>query len=162
MSSIKVDLEFVRAQIELHLPTHVRWLIKGTPLDFDFSRARAPLQPLDVVDLNCDYVLEEWKVLFLFGEQDYAEGGGASPWLGVHRDSGEIHGLDVERDDESVIFFLNSNIETFIRTFRLFDKAIHLGQVDLDMLLAKAKEIDPRGFRKSEWKDLLEYLNSEE
>ena len=44
----------------------------------------------------------EWSALDLFGEEDYAEGGGASPFLGVHRSSGKIFGLDVERDSSEM------------------------------------------------------------
>jgi len=39
-----IDLEYVRAQVAARLPHLVRWNVKGMTVDYDFSRARAPLR----------------------------------------------------------------------------------------------------------------------
>src|SRR5216117_2705717 len=119
--------DYVRSQIAAHLPARVRWLVNRSPLDFDFSRSQRPLQPLLASEVNGD-LEPEWSALDLFGEEDYAEGGGASPFLGVHRSSGQIFGLDVERES-SQMFLLNSDDDRFIRTFLLFDEVVRAGKL---------------------------------
>jgi hypothetical protein len=75
------NLEQVRLQVASQLPIRVRWLIDGTPDDYNFSRASAPLQPLQESEIN-GQTDNEWLSLHLFGEEDYAEGGGAQSPIG--------------------------------------------------------------------------------
>lgn len=147
--------DYVRSQIAAHLPVHVRWLVNRTPLDFDFSRSQRPLKPLLASEVNGD-LEPEWSVLDLFGEEDHAEGGGASPFLGVHRNSGQIFGLDVERES-SEMFLLNSDVDRFIKTFQRFDSVLREGSRSGD-LHASLHEIDPEVFEVSEWRLLVDCL----
>lgn len=161
---IMIDSENIRAQVVTQLPAHVRWRVNETPLDFDFSRARDPLRTFGTIDTNgVGDIEKEWTLLYLFGEQHYAEGGGASSWIGVHKEKGEIFGLDLERES-SAMFFMNSNLDKFIKTFLIFDEALRYGKIPFKTLSSKAAQIDPLGFLKSEWQDLADYLisNNEE
>ncbi len=126
------DPESIRTQIVQRLPMRARWIICGTPLDFDFSRSRFPLRPIAPMDVN-GRIHEEWRVLYLFGESRYADGGGACPFLGVHRDSGGIFGLDLERE-QSQVFLLNSGIERFVRSFHLVDELLSSGSITSERL----------------------------
>jgi hypothetical protein len=155
-----VDLERCRSELETQLPLRVRWLLhRGEPLAFDFSRARKPLRRLEPSDIGGDPE-QDWSGLWLFGEYDYSDGGGASGYVGVHEGTGVIHGLDVERSS-SPMFFYNSDAGAFVRTFAAFNEAFRRGEVDSDSLSIRANEVDGDGFRRSEWRSLIEYLRKD-
>ncbi len=145
------DIESIRLQIMTRLPVRVRWLVSGTPLDFDFSRSQVPLASITTNDVVGGPVEGEWTSLRIFGEEDYAEGGGAAPYLGVHAESGEIFGLDVERE-ASQMFFLNSDVDRFIQTFLALDRVLRLGGPPDAQIGERLKEIDPGAFERSEWR----------
>lgn len=154
---VSFDLEEVRSQIASCLPIHARWLIRETPLDFDFSRSQRSLQLLSPSDLNGYEVEPDWAYLYIFGEQHFADGGGASAYLGVLRDAGSVFGLDIERT-RSPIFFFNSSVRQFIETFRLFENAMAQGEVGLIGLERLLREIDPPCAASSEWQEMGDYL----
>jgi hypothetical protein len=89
--------------------------------------------------------------LRIFGREDFAEGGGASPYLGVHLESGKVFGLDVERQ-RMQMFLLNSNVDRFIRTFLLLDQTLRLGEPSQEQILVRLSKIDPDAFERSEWR----------
>jgi hypothetical protein len=151
------EIEPIRQQIVTRLPVRARWLINGTPLNFDFSRSQAPLRPIATGDVVGGPVEEKWTLLRIFGEEDYAEGGGASPYLGVHSESGEIFGLDVERE-MSQMFLLNSNIDRFIETFLALDGMLRLGGSLDAQIRERLEQIDPGAFAYSEWRLLSDYV----
>ena len=151
------DLESIRLQITSRLPARVRWLINGTPLDFDFSRAQAPLKPVTPADLNGLGIDDSWQHLCLFGQENFAEGGGANPYLAVDRDTGQIFGLDVERDSAQ-LFLLNSDIERYILTFQRFDQALRLKTLGPDRFLDELRKIDPCAFARSDWRSLSNHI----
>jgi hypothetical protein len=151
------DFESIRVRIVTRLPIRVRWLVNGTPLDFDFSRSQSPLRPITASDVVGGPVEEEWTSLRIFGEEDYGEGGGASPYLGVHSGSGEIFGLDVERET-SHMFLLNSDVDRFIQTFLALDQALRLGGPPVAQVGERLKQIDPGAFERSEWRLLSDYV----
>jgi hypothetical protein len=154
-----IDPESARQEVARRLPARVRWLVRGVPLDFDFSRSRASLRPIAPTDLSgCD-IEDEWTTLFLFGEEDYADGGGASSYLGVHRDTGEICGLDVERE-ESQVFILNSNVDRFIQTFQKIDEMLSHTPVASGILSRALMKIDPDAFQHSEWRKFSSYVEA--
>ncbi len=101
----------------------------------------------------------EWRSILLFGEQDYASGGGASPLVGVHQDSGEILGLDLERDDEP-IFFFNTDVDAFVRSFVILDAMLReRGGTPLLALKEQLEAADPSGWTKrSDWRLLAEHV----
>ena len=114
------DMESIRQQIVTRLPARVRWLLNGTALDFDFSRSGAPLKPVMPADFNSATTIDDnWTSLRIFGEADFAEGGGAHLYLGVHSESGKVLGLDVE-SEASPMCLLNSDVDRFIQTFLAF------------------------------------------
>src|SRR5579883_164537 len=78
-------------------PAQARWMIDGTPLDFQFTVGRHGLHRLpDEVLVSGDTAASE---LLVFGEQDFAEGGGARPWLCVREGDGSVYGFDAEREE---------------------------------------------------------------
>src|SRR6266487_5307312 len=105
-----IDLEAARLLILRDLPPRVRWLINWTPCDYDFSRSQALLRPIEAADLGDCEIVEEWTSLALFGEEDFAKGGGARPFIGIHRETREVFGLDIERESFE-LFLLNSSLE---------------------------------------------------
>lgn len=154
------DFEYIRSEITKRLPRRVRWLIQDTPVDFDFSKARKPLDTVKESDFIPGGFDKKWTVLFIFGEQDVSEGGGAHPFLGVHKSTGKIYGLDVERET-SPIYLLNTDIDSFIETFRLFDYALRQHKVNVSAIPAAAREIDQAAYGRSDWRLLAEYLTQE-
>ena len=100
---------------------------------------------------------EHWISLRIFGEEDCGEGGGASPYLGVHSESGEIFGLDVERE-RSHMFLLNSNIDRFIQTFLALDRALRVEGRPNARIAEHLRQIDPTAFERSEWRFLANYI----
>ena len=149
-----LDIEPVRAELVDALPLAVKWPMGDAELDFDFSRSRRALCTMGRSEINFE-LDAEWADLYLFGEMNFAEGGGSRTLLAVHVESLEILGLDVERP--SSILFFSTSARAFVRTFDLFCHVLRLG-ADLDKLQVQAQMIDPTGFSKSQWKLLAEHL----
>jgi hypothetical protein len=84
-------------------------------------------------------------------------GGGARSFLGVELKDGKVYGLDAERD-RSPIFLLNSDIDRFVKTFRLFDETIRYRRIRIPDLPSLAAAIDPDAYAASEWRLLADYL----
>jgi len=154
-----IDAKVIEVAILAGLPAQARWTIGGTPLDYDFSAARHGLRTLP------DYVLEggdpAWSELLVFGDYDYAEGGGAHPWLCVHQRHGTIHEFDPELEERPVSL-LNSSIDQFIKTFLFLDEYLaenKRGQLPLDCE-RRVQEIDPEAYQKSDWRLLVEHIRS--
>jgi hypothetical protein len=128
------------------------------PLDFDFSRSGVPLKPVRPSDFNSATVIEkEWTPLWIFGENDYAEGGGGGAYLGVHSQNGEVFGLDVERET-SQMFLLNSDVDRFITTFLTLDPVLRVGGTLLTHTGERLRQIDSEAFERSEWRLLYNYV----
>jgi hypothetical protein len=53
------NIESIRLKIVTCLPVRVQWMIVGTPLDFDFSRAQIPLKPITDKDIVGGDIEEE-------------------------------------------------------------------------------------------------------
>jgi hypothetical protein len=146
-------------QLVHRLPTRRRWMLQETPLDYDFSAGVRGPKPL--AQKSYEFTLEpEWLQLLIFGEYDYAEGGGAHPFLGVRRTDGAVYGLDFERDEP--LFLLNSALEAFARTFERID--MHLGEGrplprDVGETL---KAIDPEVYDDADWKRFIEFVLSDQ
>lgn len=96
-----------RSLLAEQLPLRSRWLVRDTTVDFDFTRSRSYLRALTPDDFNGE-LKTEWAELFLFGQQDVAQGGGSSSLLGISLRSGEVFGLDVERG--TPLYFLSSSV----------------------------------------------------
>jgi SUKH-4 immunity protein len=151
---MELDRKTTETAIVSGLPAQARWMINGTPLDFDFSVAGHGLRRLPDEAIEAGDV--EASDLLLFGEQDFAEGGGACPWLCVRKRDGSVYGFDPERDKP--MFLLNTSIERFIATFRLLDE--HLGsnaELPSDCE-SRLRAIDPDAYRRSDWRSLVECL----
>lgn len=155
---MRLDPDSVKKEAR-RLPASRRWFVQGTPLDYDFSAGRARPQPLDAAAF--DFRLQpKWLDLLIFGEYDYAEGGGANPFLGVRRTDGAVYGLDFERD-KAPMFLLNSSLEAFVETFELLDGCLakkHPLPSGVESLLRK---IDPKAFAKSDWKAFVRFVLEE-
>jgi len=125
-------------------------MIEDTPLDFDFSIGRQGPRRLTVADFNEATELEaSWLDLLIFGESDYAEGGGASMYIGVRESDGAVYGLDVEREQPLALF--NSSFDRFIETFFALDAFYRQGQQLPRGLEERIRGIDPEAYPFSEW-----------
>jgi hypothetical protein len=107
-----LDRKAIETSLASGLPVQSRWMIDSTPLDFEFTVGRLGVRSLPDEVLDAD---TESSELLAFGEQDFAEGGGARSWLCVRDRDGSIHGFDLER--EKPMFLPNSSVERFIATF---------------------------------------------
>lgn len=152
-----IDLEIIRSQIRANLPIQTRWYINSTPLNFDFSRSASALSSITARDIIGGSVEPEWTALRIFGESDYADGGGAQAGLSIHVETGEIFGLDVERHTVPMFLF-NSNITSFIQTFLTLDRAFRLGTHSTGQLKELLTPLDPITFERSEWRFLCESI----
>jgi hypothetical protein len=86
------DPKDIEPAISTGLPAKARWLIDGTPLDFNFA----------ITGMLPDYAMRADPAagdLLVFGEQDFGEGGGAHPWLCVHQRHRRVYGFDIEREE---------------------------------------------------------------
>jgi hypothetical protein len=149
------DLEQVRLEITRSLPQYLYWAAFGVAWTFDFSRAQCELLPGTAIDLVSGAVDPSWSELFVFGEEHFD--GGASPALAIHVPTGEVRGLDVERE-ASPVFLLNSGIRPFIETIRVLDRALRLRDLPARDVAPLLEAIDPAAFRRSEWRDLTTAL----
>ena len=132
-------------------------MIGGTPLDFDFSAERYRLQPVMEDDLAGGPVPPEWSHCLVFGEYDYAEGGGASPWIAIRQTDRLTCGLDIERAGETVFVF-NSSLERFIQTFTLIDQYLRDGREVPPDFATRVRLLDPDVFPVSDWKELIDLV----
>lgn len=137
---------------------NTRWMIDGTPLNFDFSLSHVELRKLP------DDVLRggdpAWCELLVFGEQGFAMGGGARPWLCVKRRDGSVYGFDPER--EKPMFLLNSSVERFVATFQLFDSFLSRNKSLPPDCEDQFMAIDPEGYPDSDWRQFVECLRGTE
>jgi hypothetical protein len=152
-----IDPEAIRQAIIARLPMRVRWSLAGVPLATDFSRCQAPLRTIEPTDIVGRDTQGSWGDLFLFGDQDYADGGGARPFLAVHRHTGEIVGFDVERES-SQIYLLNSTVDAFIQTFEQLNELFRSERAIVSRLSDVLMEIDPQAFPKSDWRELIDEI----
>jgi len=100
---------------------------------------------------------EDWRQMLVFGEEDFAHGGGASPLVSVHVATGEVFGIDVERE-RSAAFLLNSSIPAFIDTFLVFDDALAGGGAVSSILRDRVRAADQVAYEKCEWRSLVDDL----
>jgi SUKH-4 immunity protein len=155
-----INAEEIRHAVEERLPRRARWIVPGveTIIDWYFSRASQPLQPLTADDAVrwAEALPEDWRELLIFGEEDVGEGGGARPLLCVHGQTGEVFGLDIERP-EAARYFLNSSMAAFVDTFLVFDRALTGGQQTVSLTQA-VRAADPDVFERSDWRSLADYV----
>jgi hypothetical protein len=157
----KVEIEVARAALAASLPVQARWLLGGSPLIFKFSRAHSPLGPaadelVDLPELPADPA-----TLFIFGEQDYADGGRASPYLVIDGISGAVFALDIE-SAEHPLRFINSSTDQFIRSFAVLDAELRHAGPMRNCIVEILMVIDPDGFSRSEWSAMLDALRTDE
>ena len=151
-----LDRAVIEATLASGLPVQARWMIDGTPLDFEFTVGRVGLRRLpDEVLKVGDAASSE---LLVFGEQDFAEGGGARPWLCVQESDGSVHGFDPER--EQPMFLLNSSVERFVATFRLLDDYLAKSRPLPPDCESRLRAIDGEVYSGSDWRLLVECLRS--
>jgi len=151
------DLAAVRGAIARGLPSRALWTVDNTPLAYDFSAGHGGLESIEAVAATDGFALEDdWFDLLVFGESDYAEGGGATPFLVVRGRDGLVCGLDLERDDRPV-FPINSTIDHFIDTFSFLDMFLGAGQRLPSTCEDAVRGIDPDIYEHSEWRDLVRH-----
>ncbi|MFO0964955.1 MAG: SUKH-4 family immunity protein [Gemmataceae bacterium] len=151
-----IDAEESRRTLFAGLPLEARWWVGGNSLDYNFSATRRPLQSLPweiLEDTQAD-----WSDLLVFGERDYAEGGGACPWLCLSRTDGAVYLFDPESDSPKTL--LNSSPQRFVDSFRLLESAVgENGRYPTD-LVDRLNKADEKAFPHSDWKDLVDFLES--
>jgi hypothetical protein len=150
-----MDLSSMRLAILERIPIQSHWLVNGTSVDYDFSEASRALAPIPnfVVQEN-----PEWRELLVFGTCDYANGGGAKPWLCIRKSDGVVVGFDGER--ENPVFTLNTTIERFVQTFEFLNTHLSEGKKLPESTEAILKLIDPDSYSASDWCLLVEYLRA--
>jgi hypothetical protein len=156
---MRIDLNAIRSGIDSRLARQARWMIGDTPLEFDFSPDRYGLRRVADRDAVGGLVPNEWSGYRLFGVYDYAEGGGASPWIAFRERDGYVCGLDIERQGETVFVF-NSSVDCFISTFSLFDQNLRAGQKLPPGFASRAEALDSELFAVSEWRALIERITA--
>ena len=156
---MKIDLEAVQTEIVTRLPVRARWTINRTPLDYNFVVAHESLYEVSD-DLLCMVgpAEKEWFELLIFGDYDYAEGGGAHPWLCVRKSDGAIYGLDVER--ENAAFLLNSSLEGFIGTFQFLNGYFGNAKQLPSNVNAHLRRINPEAYPESDWRLLINCIRA--
>jgi hypothetical protein len=159
MGLTKGDFEAARAAIIVGLPSRSRWWFEGVPLDWSFSEARRGLRTVSGDGIVGGDVEKEWADLLVFGRYIYAEGGGASPWVVIRGADGAVCGLDVEREDP--VFWWNTSLDQFIRTFTLLDKYLGLGRPLPPDIGASVRDVDPVGYLESEWRLMIDDLGAD-
>jgi hypothetical protein len=150
-----MDVEAIQRSIVGKLPRRARWDVLGTPVAYDFSIGHDGPRALVAHDFNFDPG-DTWSDLLLFGAVDYADGGGASPYLVIRRTDGVVYGLDVERAGEP-LFLLNSSLAHFIETFSYLNGCAGAEAWPPDME-AKVRAIDSSAYLESDWKLLVDHL----
>jgi len=95
--------------------------------------------------------------LLIIGEERIAEGGGASPFATIHRGSGSVFGLDIERTS-APIYFLNSSVAHFIETFLLFDDVVGSCTSPATELATRFRAVEPKAFDKSDWRIAIDAI----
>jgi SUKH-4 immunity protein len=152
--AVEFDQNASATAVASTLPARARWMIGGTPLDFDFSTAGHGHRSLP------DEAIEPGDAaasdLLVFGEQDFAEGGGAFTWLCVRKRDGSVVGFDPELANP--IFLLNSSIERFVATFRLLNEYLAENEPLPAECESRLQAIDPETYSTSDWRLLVESL----
>lgn len=150
-----------RTTIAERLPLRATWIVAGTTLVYDFSRAQRPLAPLPPEAVSEPD--EGWKAaragLLIFGEYDYAEGGGAKPWLGIRQEDGAVFELDGEREEQTS--FLNSSLEQFIATFEALHPFLSAGEALPPAIETTLRDLDSQ-YSASQWQGLVSFLQATE
>jgi hypothetical protein len=148
-----MDVAALQRAVVSDLPRRSRWLIDGTPMDYKFYTVPMSMAALSGSD---DDLL---KRLIAFGEYDFAEGGGARPWLVVDSVDARVFLFDDEADDDDPeLRLLNSCFDAFVRTFRLLDAYLGRGRRVSADTGALVEAWDPRAYASSEWRKLVDHL----
>jgi hypothetical protein len=148
------NLIFARAEVAAHLPKYARWMLGETPLDFNFLNKSYDFRQLNESDIVGGPLPIEWSNHLVFGEYDFADGGGASPWVAVQKDHGSVWGLDIERTPETKVCF-NSSINRFISTFQVLNKYLCSGKSLTKDLIQQVNDFDPDVFPASAWQEII-------
>lgn len=151
-----IDLDAARQTILEGLPVRTRWLVGDQPLRYDFSQGRECLLPLNEV-VEERWLVDAWRALLIFGSSDYADGGGATPWLTLDRTTGSVMGLDLERADEPV-YLINSSLRQFVASFEYLERFLPAGLRLPEDAEDVVRALDDAAYPTSEWRLLLEYI----
>jgi hypothetical protein len=139
------------------LPRRARWNICGSALDFAFLPEGLDLRQIDPGDIVGGPIPEEWAGCWVFGMYNYADGGGASPWIAVRERDGFVCGLDAEREG-SAPFIFNSSLDRFISIFNLFNGHFPANQALARDTVLQARALDADAFDNSEWRMLCDLI----
>ena len=154
---MELDRKTIETVLASGLPECARWLLDGATLDFQFTVSRLGLRRLREEERPSDDAPS--NELLVFGEQDFAEGGGAHPWLCARMPDGWICGFDPDNDDDPV-FLLNSSAERFVATFRVLNEYLASGAPLPPDCSTRLQAIDPEAYPSSDWRELAEHLES--
>jgi hypothetical protein len=139
------------------LPRKLRFMVGGTPWDIDLTAA---FRPLAMVHENIDWVGERVPAavvdLVAFGETRYAEGGGATTFLGISQKTGEIVDIDPEREGD-IVCFVNSDLGRFVESLSLLRQT-----QDVAALRARMTALEGDRFPGSLWDLVLGALSRDE
>jgi hypothetical protein len=154
------NLTALQTELARRLPMRASWHLGGMNWDWDFLRTRNALFPLQPDEITGGNILPGWLPLHLFGKQDFYNGGGASPFVGVHQFTGAVYGLDLERDTKPM-YLMNSSVARFIETFLLLDPVLGQQRRPAVGIRAKFRAVDPEVYELSEWRFAIDEIERE-
>lgn len=150
------DLDAAQQAILEGLPVRTCWLVGDQSLRYDFSQGRERLLPVSE-QVEERWLRDAWRPLLIFGSSDYANGGGATPWLTLDRTTGSVMGLDLERDANAV-YLINSSLPQFVATFMYLERFLPARLPLPDNAEDVVRAIDDAAYPTSEWRLLLEHV----
>ena len=145
---MSLDRKATEAVLTSGLPDRARWMVEGEPLDFEFTVGRRGLYSLPDAAASG---------LLVFGEQDYAEGGGSRSWLCVRERDGAVYGFDPGLEEPLVL--LNSSVPQFVATFRTLDGYLSKDEAVPPDCDGRLCGLDPESYPSSDWRLLVECLS---
>lgn len=103
---------------------------------------------------------ESWAELVVLGEERIE--GGASPYWCMHGPTGRVELIDLEWDDDDQPMLVNTSVACLAETLLIFRQWVRLEGSDRDLsrLRADMERVDPVAWPTSQWRMLLDHLES--
>lgn len=156
---MELNFKMIQSAIANDLPPKAQWTPEPDqtpPIDYSFCSELCPVLN-ELQQLPDDMREEAWNELLIFG--GYSIEGGAAQWLCIHKTTGLVYGLDLERE-ANAMYLVNSCIERFIETFNTLNYYLGNGNPMPSEIETRLREIDPETYPQSEWRDFVDYVMS--
>lgn len=147
-----LDLVSIEKLIATRLPASARWPFEDWgDEEFNFFPKGMPGNRY----LPTAWFYKEFQVsdYFVFGDLDFADGGGACYWLCIDKQDESICAFDVSLDQGRMTF--NSSLAQFVQSFHVLDRYLCKGEQPPQDCEAQLRAIDPV-YSDSRWKMFLD------